>query len=208
MSLETLLLGSSRSPKVRALAWQMLTQAGRGFPVDARLQALLQARVDALHAEVALLGGADPVRIELLALLLERGLGMAGEVARVPLPREVGAVLVRAGDDAVPAAEALVASRWPRCRLRACARPRSGRRRRRVRLCTGCSGPDRWTRRRSYPSSTSRAISLGQVTLSGRKCSMRHAATQAWHRVHFARLMTIPHLILGASPPIRWCRPP
>ena len=29
---------------------------------------------------------------------------------------------------------------------------------------------------------------------------MRHAATQAWHRVHFARLMTIPHLAMGTSP--------
>ena len=28
ISLETSLLGSSRSPKVRALAWQVLTQAG------------------------------------------------------------------------------------------------------------------------------------------------------------------------------------
>jgi hypothetical protein len=49
------------------------------------------------------------------------------------------------------------------------------------------------------PRSVSMAISLGHVTRSGKKCSILHAATQAWQRVHFTKSMTIPHLIL-ASP--------
>src|SRR5665647_3484838 len=67
-----------------------------------------------------------------------------------------------------------------------------------------------WLQRTGYvetstwpPSSVSRAISLGQLTRSGRKCSILHAATHAWHLVHFARLITIPHLILCVSPPTR-----
>src|SRR3990172_2190649 len=64
-----------------------------------------------------------------------------------------------------------------------------------------------WLQRTGYvdtstfiPSSVSRAISLGQVTRSGRKCSILHAATHAWHLVHFARLITIPHLMCVSLP--------
>jgi hypothetical protein len=60
--------------------------AGRGgVAVHAGSEPLLQAGVDALHAEVALHGGADRVGIELLTLLLEPGQLVAGKVAGVAL---------------------------------------------------------------------------------------------------------------------------
>jgi hypothetical protein len=80
----------------------------RGVAVDAGPQPSGRAVVDALGAEVALLGGPHLVRVELLALLLERGLLVAGEVAGVLVFGEEGAVLVRAGDDTVAAADTLV----------------------------------------------------------------------------------------------------
>src|SRR4030042_608934 len=52
--------------------------------------------------------------------------------------------------------------------------------------------------------SVSQAIRRGQVMPRGRKCSIRQAAIQAWQRVHFARLITIPHLIAGPPPYARF----
>jgi hypothetical protein len=106
--LDTLLSGSSRSPKVRALAWQVFDTGGGSLAVNAGLQTLGATSVDSLHAKIALLGSADLVRVERFALLFEARFGVLREVIRISLPGKVCAVLIGARDHTVPASEALV----------------------------------------------------------------------------------------------------
>lgn len=83
--------------------------AGRGsLAVQAGFEAFGQSGIDALQAEIALFGSAHLVGVELAAFLFKLGLAVAGEVAGVLVFGQEGAVLVRAGDDAVAAADALV----------------------------------------------------------------------------------------------------
>jgi hypothetical protein len=88
--------------------WAGVDAGWGSLAVYARLQSLGQTGIDPLHAEVAFLRGTKRVGIEYFTGFFKVGLDSTREKSLVLVFREESAVLVRAGDNAVAAADALV----------------------------------------------------------------------------------------------------